>query len=136
MKRWVVIVVFFIAGISGFLISLYVQHANKLNSKKYIQSEIVLHDPLSFVSQIKNDPKAGEKIYFQYCASCHNSNPIIPVHAPSIANKKAWKKYRHWSMKKLLKKVNAGIKAMPARGGCFECSDALLIKAIKYMLAH
>ncbi len=134
MKCWVFILILMVAGISGFLLSLYIQHQKSAPALKYIQPELVLHNPVSFVSTLKHDPNAGEKIYLQYCSSCHSNNPIIPVNAPTIGNKKAWNKYINWSMKKLLSTADNGIKAMPARGGCFECSDDLIKQAILYML--
>ena len=131
MNRWIIISIFVFAGILGFSLSLYIHHKNFQSG----EPELVLHDPVSFVAQLKNDPKAGEKIFIQYCSSCHNDNPVIPLNAPAKGNQKAWKKYQNWSMQKLLNTADNGIKGMPARGGCFECSDELLQQAIGYLMA-
>ena len=91
------------------------------------------HYPLSFIQQIKHDPHAGADIYHEYCHSCHAPQPIIPVHAPRVTDKASWLSLDKMGMKQLLKYAANGLAAMPARGGCFECSDHELVLAIRYM---
>lgn len=135
-SRWVIIFVFIFSGVAGLLFSYYKQSHHQPVVPKYIESERVFHHPISFLSALKNDPRAGEKIYTEYCRSCHGSTPIISVHAPRIDDEKAWKKYQYWRLEKLFQVATQGVKAMPARGGCFECSDALLKQTIQYMTDH
>jgi len=93
-----------------------------------------MHHPVSFVKQIAGDANAGEKIFREYCASCHSAQPIIEVHAPLINDKRVWNTKKKLGIPFLLKTTIRGIGAMPARGGCFECSDEQLKSAIQYML--
>ncbi len=92
------------------------------------------HYPATFVNQLKGDPEAGKKIFLEFCGACHNENPSVDVNAPRIGDKIKWGAYRDLKMPTLLKLTIQGNGAMPARGGCFECSDAQLEMAIQYIL--
>ena len=94
----------------------------------------VAHYPLTFVMQLKNDPHAGQKIFAEYCSVCHSPNPEIPVHAPRIGYKQDWLKFKKMSVDDLFKLATIGYGAMPARGGCFECTDQQLKQAMQYIL--
>jgi len=94
------------------------------------------HYPTQFIAKLKNDPQAGKKIYHEYCAACHAPHPLVDVNAPRLGNRKDWRRYRQLNTATLLAMLNRGVAAMPARGGCFECDDALLKQAIIYMLSR
>ena len=91
------------------------------------------HHPEQFLSELKNDPHATEKIYQQFCANCHAKNPLIPVGAPIVGNEADWKPRIKKGLPCLLNSTMNGIGIMPARGGCFECSDEQLTMIINYM---
>jgi cytochrome c5 len=93
------------------------------------------HRPIDFIKSIEHDPKAGQKIYQSFCQNCHAPKPLIPVGAPRVGNAKDWEKRLTQGQKALLQHTIEGIGIMPARGGCFECSDEQLQKAIDYILA-
>jgi len=114
-----------LSGLSGFLFSLY-KHPSHDDAKLY-------HSPVSFVKQIKGDKDAGRKIFNEFCASCHAKEPIISVNAPRIHDKKRWDAYRKLGIDTLLNMTIQGRGAMPARGGCFECSDEQLREVILYL---
>lgn len=92
-----------------------------------------VHYPNLFVQQIKHDPDAGRKIFKEFCAACHAKNPIIQVHAPPIGDP-SWAAKHRYTPSRLLQKTLKGEGAMPARGGCFECSEAQLKQAIDYIV--
>lgn len=92
------------------------------------------HHPEAALQAIAKDKRPGEKIYQSYCANCHALKPMIPVGAPRIGVKAEWQPRLKKGMKTLFKNAALGINNMPARGGCFECSDELLQAAIDYML--
>jgi cytochrome c5 len=117
------------SGILGFILSWH--HYQPLAET----SMQTFHYPTLFVSQLQGDPRAGEKIFKEYCASCHTANPVIEVNAPAIGDEKAWHFRRQLGMNTLLKITINGVGAMPARGGCFECSDDQLRATIAYMLS-
>jgi cytochrome c5 len=116
-----IILLLILSGVSGFLLSLY-KHPRHF------------HSPTSFVKQIQGDKDAGRKIFNEFCASCHGNNPIISVNAPRINDRKRWDAYRNLSIDTLLMMTIQGRGAMPARGGCFECSDEQLREVILYIL--
>ena len=100
----------------------------------YFEEDRVFHYPLDFIKSVEKDPHAGKKVYQEYCISCHAQQAEIPLRAPRLGIKKDWVSYQNLTMDVLFKLVAQGVGAMPARGGCFECSDALLKKTITYML--
>jgi cytochrome c5 len=94
------------------------------------------HHPQEFLASLKHDPKAAEKIYQQYCANCHALDPLIPLGAPRLGDKAAWQGRLRKGDAILLKHSLNGIGLMPARGGCFECSDEQIKMVINYMINH
>ncbi|MHB1947481.1 MAG: c-type cytochrome [Gammaproteobacteria bacterium] len=125
------IVLLAISGLLGFVISLYVHGKRPTEAPQVIQT---FHYPATFVKQLSGDPKAGEKIFKEFCGSCHNKKPLIDIHAPRIGDKKIWQGLQQVGMSTLLNITIKGAGAMPARGGCFECSDEQLRLAIQYIL--
>ena len=92
------------------------------------------HHPQAFLKSIQHDPKAAEKIYQQFCVNCHAKHPLIPLGAPLVGDKKAWKLRLKHGYDQLLLHSLEGIGMMPARGGCFECSDEDIKMVINYMV--
>lgn len=132
--KLLILILFLLSGMLGLTLSLY-QHgflgSKRENSTQLIQT---VHYPALFVKQIMGDPDAGRKIFKEFCASCHDKTPKIDVNAPHIGDKKAWGARRQQGLSALLKITILGAGAMPARGGCFECSDAQLSETIQYIL--
>lgn len=92
------------------------------------------HHPQEFLAALKHDPRAAEKIYQQFCANCHALHPLIPLGAPRIGDKKAWQQRLTKGQALLLQHTLNGLGLMPARGGCFECSDEQIQMVINYMI--
>jgi cytochrome c5 len=92
------------------------------------------HHPQEFLDSIRGSPQEGEKIVKQFCSSCHAVKPLIELGAPKIKQVKDWKPRIKQGLDKLLLHTEEGYGAMPARGGCFECSSLQLQKAIMAML--
>ncbi len=123
-----------LSGIAGFLLSLYQHRGLVVLENNDVQVMETYHYPTTFVRQLRGDPNAGEKIFKQFCTSCHGNPPIIAIPAPRIGDKKVWAIKQKMGMQTLLKLTIMGVGAMPARGGCFECSDAQLQETIHYIL--
>lgn len=92
------------------------------------------HHPQEFLKQIKGDKNEGGLIYEHYCANCHALKPLIPLGAPRIGVIDDWKLRLKQGAKVLYQHTDEGFNAMPARGGCFECSEEQLILAIIYIV--
>lgn len=92
------------------------------------------HYPATWSKQLKGRHDVGQIVFRSYCVSCHGVNPHVPVNAPAIGNKKVWSGLKRLGLNRLLSLTIDGVNAMPARGGCFECSDDQLKAAIVYMI--
>lgn len=97
-------------------------------------AEQQFHHPQQQLARIARSKNPGEQVYQSYCANCHAEKPLISLGAPRIHSKADWQPRLHKGMPDLLKNTAEGINNMPARGGCFECSDKLLTAAVEYML--
>lgn len=140
-RQYLVIVALLLSGFCGFVLSFYKyqhsQHSEDKNTPSVLNSvpvTQVFHNPMSFVQQVGNAPDAGKKIFQEFCTNCHGQTPVIAINAPRIGDSKAWQRRRQLGLAILLKMAADGVGAMPARGGCFECSDEQLRKTIKYIL--
>ena len=76
----------------------------------------------------------AEQIVKQYCSTCHAKQPLIELGAPKIGNTQDWEVRLKQGVKMLLKHTMNGWRAMPARGGCFDCSDQQLEQAISILI--
>jgi cytochrome c5 len=130
MRKLAVMIILISSGIMGFILSLYLHQKDDTD----VQMIQTFHYPSLFVSQLAGDKHVGEKIFKEFCVSCHGKQPFIDVHAPRINDKKAWKTREKMGIPTLLKLTIDGVGAMPARGGCFECSDEQLRETIQYIL--
>ena len=50
------------------------------------------HHPEAFIDSIQNDPHAGQKVYEQFCSTCHAKDPSIEIGAPHFRVVKDWEK--------------------------------------------
>ena len=92
------------------------------------------HHPNKLLNQLTTEKEPARKIYNAYCANCHDKTPLIEINAPKFRQSDDWNVRLKQSKVILFKNVNEGLNAMPPRGGCFECSDELLLLTIEYML--
>ena len=94
------------------------------------------HHPQAFLTQIAGSKTQGAQIVAHYCAMCHSPTPLIPVGAPPMGDKAAWSARMKSGMDVLFHHADEGLNAMPARGGCFECTDKQLMLAILALLPN
>ena len=92
------------------------------------------HHPQDFLKSIAGSPDEGERIVQHYCSNCHALKPIIPLGAPRMGQPADWKGRIKQGRASLFKHTDEGLNAMPARGGCFECTDKQLMLAILALL--
>jgi cytochrome c5 len=76
-------------------------------------------------------PLSGEQVYNQFCFACHTSGV---GGAPMLADKAAWEPRIAQGIDTLLQHTINGIRAMPAKGTCMNCSDDELRDAMQYMV--
>lgn len=92
------------------------------------------HHPGAFLERIAGSKDEGAQIVAHYCASCHAAKPLISVGAPRSGVVADWKGRVAPGLTHLLRHVDEGLRNMPARGGCFECTDEQLWLAILEMV--
>jgi cytochrome c5 len=131
LKKILIIIIFILSGSAGLLLSLY-QHRSAQSDQAIVRT---VHYPALFTKKLAGNPAAGKLVYQEFCSACHANQPAIRVHAPSIGDRKTWKAIELLGKKSLLAITLEGKGAMPARGGCFECSDEQVLAAIEYMLS-
>lgn len=88
------------------------------------------HHPQAFLDAIQGTSTEGQEIVKHFCSNCHAAHPLIPLGAPRIGVLQDWTARLKQDPKLLWQHTTEGFHAMPARGGCFECSDEQLKKAI------
>jgi len=92
------------------------------------------HHPQDFLKEVAGKKDEGRMIVEHYCAMCHAENPVISLGAPRVGSKTDWEPRIKVGLDVLFKHLDSGYNAMPARGGCFECSDQQLKMAISALL--
>ena len=77
-------------------------------------------------------PRSGEAIFTLHCAACHTTGLLG---APKKGDTAAWqaKEKEAGGFSKMLSNAINGIRQMPAKGTCMNCSDEELSIAIEYM---
>ncbi|RVT46752.1 cytochrome c5 family protein [Rheinheimera sediminis] len=75
-------------------------------------------------------PRTGEQVYQGACFACHGTGALD---APKKGDA-AWKPRIAQGADLLLKHAIEGIRAMPPRGTCMDCSDEEISAAIEFMI--
>lgn len=78
-------------------------------------------------------PRSGEQVYNGACLACHGTGV---AGAPKIGDKGAWSPRAAQGMDTLLQHATNGLRAMPPKGTCADCSADELKAAIQYMLSQ
>lgn len=92
------------------------------------------HHPEAFLHSIQGQKDEARQIVEHFCSHCHALKPMIPLGAPKIGKVEDWQVRQQQGMQTLFQHTEQGIGLMPARGGCFECSDHQLKMAIEYLI--
>lgn len=72
----------------------------------------------------------GKQVYDRHCAKCHEGENAP---GPLLGDKAAWEPLIAQGMETLFEHTLKGYKGMPPKGGCYTCSSAQVIEAVKYM---
>lgn len=89
--------------------------------------------PASAAAGAAAAPRPGDEVYNSACLACHASGV---AGAPKVGDQAAWSARASKGVDGLLSTAISGIKGMPARGACANCSDEELQAAIEYMLSQ
>lgn len=75
---------------------------------------------------------SGEAVYNKSCVTCHGAGV---AGAPVAGDKAAWApRIQSLGVDGLVKTAISGIRAMPPKGGCMNCSDDEIKAAVEYMV--
>lgn len=80
---------------------------------------------------VSSTSRSGEEIYLSKCQYCHASGVLG---APKFGSKIAWEPLINRGIDNILKTAISGVNAMPAKGGCIDCSEAEIKSAIQHMI--
>ncbi len=135
-NKWVWAMIFLLAAVLGVIVSLW-SHRNDFDGRELPSGAANMrtyHYPAQWSKQLKGRKDVGRIVFRSYCITCHGRTPKIPLSAPRIGDRRVWSGLERLGIDKLLAMTIQGVAAMPARGGCFECSDDQLKSAIQYMI--
>jgi len=76
--------------------------------------------------------RSGEAVYNAACMACHGTGA---AGAPKLGDKATWSPRVAQGDATLLKHALEGFKAMPAKGGCSDCSEADVKAAVGFLTA-
>lgn len=85
------------------------------------------------LSACESAPSPSQKTqqkYVAYCGQCHDSGA---ANAPRKGDATAWKERLLKGKEALFQSTKSGLGAMPAAGGCTECSDDDLRALVSYI---
>jgi cytochrome c5 len=75
-------------------------------------------------------PRTGEQVYQSHCMACHGTGA---AGAPKMGDAAAWGPRIAKGIDALLASATNGLRAMPPKGLCMDCSEDELKGAIEYM---
>lgn len=76
-------------------------------------------------------PRAGNEVYDTACMACHTTGA---AGAPVIGDAGAWAPRIEKGLETLIDHAINGFQAMPAKGGCANCSDEEVEAAVRHMV--
>jgi cytochrome c5 len=75
--------------------------------------------------------RTGQQVYETACKACHATGISG---APKYGDKVWLQMEKKEGMKELVKDAIKGVRAMPPKGGCADCSDKEIHAAVKYLV--
>ncbi len=82
---------------------------------------------------VSSGPRSGEEVYKSKCFACHDTGA---AGAPTVGNAEMWAPRIEQGVDTLISHAINGIRGMPARGTCADCSDEEIAETVKYMVEH
>lgn len=79
------------------------------------------------------EPRSGEEIFNKSCTTCHSTGA---AGAPKLGDAAAWAPRVEQGMETLYTHAIAGIRGMPPRGLCMDCTDDEVKGSVDYMVEN
>ena len=79
------------------------------------------------------EPRSGEEIYNKACTTCHM---VGAAGAPKLGDVAAWEPRIAQGMDTLYANAINGIRGMPPRGLCMDCTDEEIKASVDYMVEN
>lgn len=89
-------------------------------------------DACAASSAVASGPRSGEEVFNAACMACHGTGA---AGAPKLGDKAAWSARIAQGKDTLYKHAIEGIRGMPPRGTCMNCSDDEIKAATDHMVA-
>jgi cytochrome c5 len=115
-------------------LKLTAQQEAEMSERLAPAGEIVLEKDVASaapVASASSGPRSGEDVFNTKCTACHSSGA---GGAPKIGVAAAWADRIAQGMDTLYANAINGIRGMPAKGLCMDCSDDELKAAVDYIL--
>jgi len=123
-----------LAGNSQYPIYLRIKPVFTVNVEKKIDNAQTRSKKNNMPSTSERKPTTNvPETYKSHCGLCHNTGL---AGAPKLGDKAAWEPRIKQGLDVLIKHAMSGYKAMPAKGGCADCSQQQIKSAIEYMLSQ
>ena len=74
--------------------------------------------------------EVGERVYQRACSACHDDGAFG---APIVGDESRWTPILRKNFEAVLTNSLQGVRNMPPKGGCSECTNSEIIAAVKYM---
>ncbi len=97
-----------------------------------LESDVVTTAP-AIDAAAGSEPRSGEEIYNKACTTCH---AVGAAGAPKLGDVAAWEPRIAQGMDILYQHTIQGIRAMPPRGLCMDCTDDELKTTVDYMVGQ
>jgi cytochrome c5 len=97
-----------------------------------LESDVVTAAP-AIDAAASAEPRTGEEIFNKSCTTCHSTGA---AGAPKLGDAAAWGPRVEQGMETLHTHAITGIRGMPPRGLCMDCSDDEVKGAVDYMVEH
>jgi cytochrome c5 len=87
-------------------------------------------NPPPLARRVSTRLATGQRIYRQACAACHDGGEDG---APVLGAEEQWAPLLEKNFDVVLRNSLHGIRKMPPKGGCLECTNSEIIAAVKFM---
>lgn len=96
-----------------------------------LEKDVATAAPVAAVSGPRSGPRSGEDVYNKSCTACHSTGA---AGAPKVGVSADWTARVDQGMETLYANAINGVRGMPPKGLCMDCSDDEMNATVDYML--